>query len=149
VGDVVKQSIEIRAPIDEVWDLVMDPNRFGEWVAMHEEVFDLPDGELGEGSEFGQRMKLKGVPLKVRWRIEEWDPPRHALWRGEAAAGAEARILYDLSERDGVTVFDYENEFDLPAGRLGRMAGRAFNAMSGNREAERSLARLKEILEDA
>ena len=35
MGDVVKQSIEIDAPIEEVWDLVMDPDRFGEWVTIH------------------------------------------------------------------------------------------------------------------
>jgi carbon monoxide dehydrogenase subunit G len=148
VGDVVSQTISIDAPIDEVWDLVMDPDRLGEWVTIHESVFDVPEGDLEEGSRFGQRMKLKGVPLKVRWLIADMDAPRVARWEGEAAAGAKARIAYDLREEDGCTVFDYENEFDLPGGKVGKLAGRAFNAASGNREAKKSLARLKELLED-
>lgn len=148
MGDVVSQSIEIDAPIEEVWRLVMDPGRLGEWVTIHESVFDVPDGPLRQGSRFGQRMKLKGVPLKVRWRIAEFDPPRTARWQGEAAAGAKARISYGLSERGDATVFDYENEFDMPGGKVGKLAGRAFNAASGNREARRSLARLKELLEN-
>jgi len=147
MGDVVAQTTKIDAPIERVWDLVMDPARLGDWVTIHESVSDLPPGDLGEGSEFRQEMKLKGVPLEVRWRIAEWNPTCHALWLGEAAAGAKARILYDLREEDGVTVFDYENEFELPAGRIGKLAGRAFNALSGDREAQRSLARLKELLE--
>lgn len=147
MGDVVAQTVEIAAPIDRVWELVMDPDRLGDWVTIHDSVSEVPEGDLGEGSEFRQSMKLKGVPLKVRWRVAEWDPPNHALWLGEAAAGAKARIVYDLREGDGVTVFDYENEFELPAGRVGKLAGRAFNAMSGDREAEKSLARLKELLE--
>jgi carbon monoxide dehydrogenase subunit G len=148
VGDVVSQTIAIDAPIDEVWDLVMDPERLGDWVTIHESVFDVPDGELEQGSRFGQKMKLKGVPLKVRWLIAEMDAPRLARWEGEAAAGAKARISYELREEDGGTVFDYENEFDMPGGKVGKLAGRAFNAASGNREAKKSLARLKELLED-
>lgn len=147
MGDVVAQTTRIDAPIDRVWDLVMDPHRLGDWVSIHESVSDVPAGELEQGSEFRQSMKLKGVPLKVKWRVAEWNPPNHALWLGEAAAGAKARILYELREEDGVTVFDYENEFELPAGRIGKLAGRAFNAMSGDREAQKSLARLKELLE--
>jgi uncharacterized protein YndB with AHSA1/START domain len=148
MGDVVKQTIEIDAPIDRVWELVMDPDRLGEWVTIHEEVSEVPDGDLKAGSRFRQRMKLKGVPLKVRWEIVEFDPPRHARWAGEATAGAGATIVYDLAERDGVTSFDYRNEFDLPGGKVGNLAGRAFNAASGDREAKRSLKRLKELLED-
>ena len=148
MGDVVHQTIQIEAPIERVWDLVMDPDRLGEWVTIHEQVSEVPDGGLEAGSRFRQRMKLRGVPLKVSWEIVEFDPPQHARWAGEAAAGAKAEIVYDLAEQDGVTTFDYRNEFDLPGGKVGKLAGRAFNAASGDREARRSLKRLKELLED-
>lgn len=149
MADLVHQKIEIDAPIERVWDLVMDPDRLGEWVTIHEEVTDVPPGDLAPGSRFRQRMKLKGVPFKVRWEIVEFDPPRHARWAGEAVAGAKASIVYDLSENGAGTTFDYVNEFDLPGGKVGKLAGRAFNAASGDREAKRSLKRLKELLEDA
>jgi carbon monoxide dehydrogenase subunit G len=148
MGDVVSQSIEIDAPIDEVWDLVMDPHRLGEWVTIHRDVSEVGEGDLEKGSRFRQEMKLKGVPLKVRWEVTECKRPRHARWQGTAAAGAKARISYDLTESGSGTRFDYENEFEMPAGKVGKLAGRAFNAVSGDREAKRSLARLKELLEN-
>ena len=89
------------------------------------------------------------------WHLEgaegvvESDPPHRARWNGQAAAGAKARIAYDLTENGGGTRFDYENEFELPAGKVGKLAGRAFNAVSGDREAKRTLARLKALLENA
>ena len=148
MGDVIAQSIEIDAPIERVWDLVMDPERLGDWVTIHRSVADVPDGELTTGSRFRQEMRLKGIPLKVRWEVVECRPPRHARWQGKAAAGAEARISYELSEDGTGTRFDYENEFELPAGKAGKLAGRAFNAISGDREAKRTLARLKALLEN-
>jgi len=149
MADVVAESIEIEAPIERVWELVMDPERLGEWVTIHDSVSEVPSGELEKGSRFRQKMKLKGVPLKVNWEVTECEAPRRARWSGEAAAGAKATIVYDLSEQDGTTTFDYKNEFELPAGKAGKLAGRAFNAMSGEREAQKSLARLKELIEDA
>ena len=148
MGDVVAESIEINAPIERVWDLIMDPQRLGDWVTIHRSVADVPDGDLTTGSRFRQEMRLKGIPLKVRWEVVECRPPRYACWQGRAVAGAEARISYELSEHGTGTRFDYENEFELPAGKVGKLAGRAFNAISGDREAKRTLARLKDLLEN-
>ena len=149
MADVVSQSIEIEAPIEEVWTLVMDPDRLGEWVTIHDSVSDVPKGDLKKGSKFKQEMKLKKVPLKVRWEVVECDAPKQAKWTGTAAAGAKAQIDYELSESDGVTTFKYENQFELPAGKVGKLAGKAFNAMSGDREAKKSLKRLKKLIENA
>lgn len=148
MGDVVKQTIEISAPIERVWEVVMDPNRLGEWVSIHRSASDIPAGPLVRGSRFKQEMRLKRVPLKVQWEVTECDPPHEATWRGNAAAGARARIRYSLEENGNGTRFDYENEFELPAGPIGKVAGRAFNAMSGEREARKTLLALKELLEN-
>lgn len=147
VGDVVSQSIVIDAPIERVWEIVMDPDRLADWVSIHRSVAEVPDDDLKRGSTFRQEMRLKGVPLKVRWEVTECDAPRQARWQGDGPAGSKATIVYELSENGGGTRFDYKNEFDVPGGKIGKMAGRAFNATSGNREAKRSLKRLKELIE--
>ena len=94
--EVISQSIVIDAPIEEVWDLIMDPERLGDWVTIHRSVSDVPASALTTGSRFQQRMRLKGVPLKVRWEVVECSRPRRARWHGDAAAGARAEILQAL-----------------------------------------------------
>ena len=58
-----------------------------------------------------------------------------------------ARTSYHLSERDGGgTRFDYENEFKAPGGSLGRGVESA-DRRRPEREARKSLERLKKLLE--
>ena len=74
--------------------------------------------------------------------------PALARWEGDGPAGSTARVTYRLAAEDGGTRFDYENEFALPGGALGRAAGAVLSAAPGAREARRSLERLRALLED-
>jgi hypothetical protein len=61
--------------------------------------------------------------------------------------GSKATAVYELAGNgDGGTHFSYMNEFELPGGPAGRIAGRAVVAASG-READRTLERLKTLVE--
>ena len=51
--------------------------------------------------------------------------------------------------RDGPTLFEYINEFEVPGGRLGNVASRVIVGAASEREAKSSLARLKQLVERA
>jgi hypothetical protein len=59
-------------------------------------------------------------------------------------------IRYELSPNgaDGTT-FDYTNEFTPPGGRLGIVATRVIMGAASEREANSSLARLKQLVEQS
>lgn len=142
----VRTSTQIGSPPERVWEVLMDPSRLGEWVSAHHDV-DWDGGELARGSSFRQTLKLGGVKTRIEWTVAEMDAPRHARWEGIGPAGSTAQIIYELAESDGGTRFDYVNSFELPGGVLGRTAGRVASAAKGRREAERTLAQLKRLLE--
>ena len=78
------------------------------------------------------------------------DEPRHAVWEGRGPAGSRA-LIEDGSRRSTAarwTRFDYHNEYDQPGGILGRMASRVLVQGAAEREAGRSLQKLKALLED-
>jgi hypothetical protein len=60
--------------------------------------------------------------------------------------GTVAHTSYMLAAADGGTQFSYQNEFMLPAGKLGKAAARAV-AGQAEKQADKSLARLKELVE--
>jgi carbon monoxide dehydrogenase subunit G len=144
----VRESIELAASPAEVWDAVMDPARLGEWVTAHDSVEHAAPGPLAEGDEFTQKLRLAGKSFKVRWRVVDADRPRLAVWEGDGPAGSTANVAYRLAESGDGTRFEYENEFALPGGALGKAAGGLLSAAPGSREARRSLQNLKALLED-
>jgi len=145
----VEASIEIAVPPERVWEVIMDPSHFDDWVTIHRRLGHVDDGELRKGFKVEQTLCLHHANFKVRWSLAECDAPRHAVWEGKGPAGSHALIVDTLIELDGGdrTRFDYRNEYSQPGGFLGRMAGRVLVSGTAEREAAKSLARLKAYLE--
>ena len=142
----VNESIDIAAPPADVWAVVMDPNRLGDWVTAHKKVYDAPEGELCEGDSFKQKLQVMGPSFKVTWTVVEAAEPQLAVWEGEGPGGSKADVRYELSESEGGTRFDYCNNFELPGGPLARVA-KGIAGPPATKQARDSLRNLKKLLE--
>ena len=142
----INAVIHIDAPREEVWDLATDLRRTGDWVSIHRGFPDGSPAELRAGSRFRQSLKVAGTRFHVEWTATEIDGPERLAWDGEGPAGTIAHTSYTLATVEGGTRFSYENEFTLPAGKLGKAAARAVSGQA-ERQANKSLARLKELVE--
>ena len=144
----LERSIEIDAPRERVYQVLTDPRCLGEWVTIQEELEEAPEGrDLVEGDTLRQRMKVAGQSFKLAWTVIEVDPPTRIVWEGSGPVGSKARAVYDLDDNgQGGTRFTYINEYAMPGGIAGRLAGRAITKASGG-EADRSLERLKKLVE--
>ncbi len=144
---VVEVSIQINAPIDEVFALAMDPQRTLEWVTIARSVKDVKGSPTAEGFEMKQQLCLRGVPFWVTWDLVEVDAPRFARFEGKGPMRSKAIIENHLTERDGGTLYRYTNEFKAPFGPLGATAERVIAGGVPEREALGSLKKLKALLE--
>jgi uncharacterized protein YndB with AHSA1/START domain len=145
---LVTASIDIDAPPERVYDAMLDPARLKDWVTIHRRINRSDDGAPHEGYEMEQTLCLRGANFKVRWTLTEADKPDAATWEGRGPAHSYARTSYHLSARDGGgTRFNYENEFKAPGGFLGAAASKALIGGVPEREARKSLERLKKLLE--
>lgn len=145
---VVSISARIAASPEEVWKAVMDPHRLGEWVTIHRALRWADGGPPRVGYEMEQQIHLRGVSLDVHWRLVQCRPCELAVWEGRGPARARASIEYALrAEQDG-THFDYRNEFRPPLGPVGALASRALVGGIPEREAKRTIERLRGLLED-
>ena len=143
----VERETEIAAPPEDVYAVVMNPRRLEDWVSIHERLEDAPDGQLKKGSKLTQCLKLAGRKFSVRWTVVEDDRPRHVVWEGEGPVRSQASVTYELEPNDdGGTSFSYGNEYELPGGPLGKLAGRTVSRATAG-ELDKSLERLKRLLE--
>jgi uncharacterized membrane protein len=144
----VEREIRINAPPKTVYDVVMDARRLEDWVTIHHNLEDAPSGPLKKGSKLTQCLKLAGSRFKVQWTVVENDPCRRVVWEGRGPVGSKARVQYEFGDSSGgdCTDFHYLNEYDLPGGPLGRIAGRGVARVT-QKELEGSLQKLKSITE--
>jgi carbon monoxide dehydrogenase subunit G len=144
---LVIASIDIAAPMQDVWDHIMDPARMQDWVTIVDRIDHVDPGPIRPGFRMSQTLHLRGVHFKVHWTLEELDAPRYARWEGSGPARSTAVTENRLTSRDGRTHFDYRNEFRTPFGPLGAAASKVIVGGIPEKEANASLRRLREILE--
>src|SRR3954453_20653921 len=109
----VTASIQIDAPPEAVWDVVMDPERLEEWVTIHRRL------ESFDESSMDQVLCLRGVSFHVKWELASSDRPHEAMWKGRGPARSRAETEYRLEAVGSGTRFQYRNEFKAPLGPLG------------------------------
>jgi len=144
---VVTASIQIDASPQEVWEMVMNPASLGEWVTIHRRLLRSDEGPPRVGFTMDQQIHMRGVSLDVHWRLEECRPCELAVWEGRGPARSRAHTSYKLERSDGGTRFDYRNEFRAPLGPVGAIVSRALVGGMPEREAKRTLQRLRSRLE--
>jgi uncharacterized protein YndB with AHSA1/START domain len=149
MSNEVRTTTHIDAPPQKVWDTVMDPERFGDWVTIHRGVGKVSDTPLEVGSTLEQRLCLRGVSFTVKWTVVELDEPCLVVMEGRGPAHSRAITRDELTEKNGGTSFAYVNEFKTPMGALGAAAGKVLVGGVSEREARASLRKLKDLLEDS
>lgn len=142
----VERRIDLKASPEEVYEVVMDPNRLDDWVTIHAGLPEAPNGELRQGSELTQSLRIAGQRFNVHWKVVQADKPNRVVWEGRGPVRSKARVVYDFEPEGEGTRFCYANEYHAPGGPLGRIADHAL-AGTSRREADRSLERLKKLVE--
>jgi hypothetical protein len=144
---LVRASTWIAVEPADVWKMIMDPRYLGDWVTIHRRLVHADEGPPRVGYEMDQQIHLRGVGLEVHWRLVECLPNERAVWEGNGPARSRAHTEYSLSPEGDGTRFDYRNEFRAPLGPLGAMVSRALVGGMPEREATRTLERLRTHLE--
>jgi hypothetical protein len=146
---VVEVTMQLPAPPQEVWDLVMDPQRLADWVTIHRELVSADDGPPRLGYKMSQRIHLRGITMQIDWTLSECVPGELAVWEGRGPARSKARTRYALKPFRSGTRFDYLNEFTAPMGPLGAVVSRALMGGIPESEARHSLEQLKTIISNS
>jgi len=124
-------------------EALKESSRHGEWADIK-----MPDGVLKAWVVYPERAQKAGVVLVIH-DIRGMSDMARAMGDQLAQDGFIAIVPDFLSGKGpngGGTDFSYMNEYDLPGGPLGRVAGRAVSRVT-QKEVDGSLQRLKQLVE--
>ena len=80
----VTASIDIAVPPQRVWEVIMDPEHFDDWVTIHRKLGHVDDGDLRPGFRVEQTLCLHRANFKVKWSLAEFDAAQDAGGTAEA-----------------------------------------------------------------
>jgi carbon monoxide dehydrogenase subunit G len=144
---LITASTRIAVAPADVWKMIMDPNRLGDWVTIHRRLLHADDGPPRVGYEMDQQIHLRGVNVDVHWKLIACRSNELAVWEGRGPARSRAHSEYILNPEGNGTRFDYRNEFRPPLGPVGAIVSRALVGGMPEREAKRTLDCLRAHLE--
>jgi uncharacterized protein YndB with AHSA1/START domain len=140
----VEESIDIDAPIDDVFAAVTDPRRTPQWNAAIVEVSELSDARVGVGLTWRQVARYAGRTVTFQCRVDEYNPPHEGVL--DITGDYEARIVTLCERVERRTRVIQSIEFAEPTGLRGRLEMKVVHPLIRH-EMRGTMARQKEALE--
>ena len=142
----VRMTEHFEAPIDEVFNLLMNIERWPEWMPGLVEVKQVTGPLDKVGTRIQEVMRVMGRKIESWDEVVEVDRPR--LWKIATPEGAmKGTATYRLLPAGTGTDFVGEGEYELPMGVLGEVADRLFLDKAMERQMRHALENFKAVVE--
>ena len=115
-----RASVTIDAPIDVVWSVFTDVERWPTWASSFTSV-ELIDGPMRLGAK--ARIRQPRLPTVV-WEVTKWEPGRSWTWAA-TGPGLRTEASHVLTRSGDRTVAEQSITSSGPLGRLAAFLGRS------------------------
>ncbi len=143
---LVQHSVVIEAPVEEVFALMTDTSRFGEWAFGFAGLEEGPT-QLTQDAKFRWKMKGHGMTLKPRSTVVTFDDPTGYEEEIRIPGIMRGRLSKKIVAEKRRTRLSWSLEYRLIGGPLGAAADWALARRVAERAVQRSLAGAKRVLE--
>lgn len=146
---LVNETFRVKAPIQKVWQFMLDPERIGSCIPGCEKIENL--GENTYESTIKVNLPIFSITVKSKTTISEISPPHHLKWitEGQYDIGSgtfHQESVVDLEEiSDSEVEVSYSGEIELAGGVAG--FGEKIVSSMGRGLAEQFVRNIQEKLE--
>lgn len=143
---VAEESVHLDAPMEQVWDLFTDPDRWLDWNTELADMRDV-DGPFDRpGRGYTQVWRVAGIEREGTWRVTGCEPRAWRTVEGVTPIGLaySARETFeDLGHGTRVTV---RIAWQTPGGPFGRLVDVAAGQPMLRRALRRNSQRIRDVL---
>jgi len=139
----VTATVEFAAAPEKVWAFMSTPQRFGEWLTIHQDWRgELPE-ELSVGTKLTEIVSVMGMANKIEWTVQEYAPASSVRICGTGMAGVQVSFTLSVRPTDTGCAARIDAEFtgQLVVGAIGAAVEK-----SSKKELDASLAKLAELV---
>ena len=138
----IEASVDIAAPIEEVFAFASDWKHWEDWWEGVSDFRPTTQVTQGNGARYAYKARMMGVSASVETEIHEFVPNRG--WKGVSTKGIPHRTHCIFEQVGDCTKFTYALEYDLRVPLLGSMLDSLFMKPQWNRIIRESLDNLKQ-----
>ncbi len=140
----ITETVDIMAPIDQVFAALTDPRRGQEWNPAISGIDGITPGPTRIDTQWHQSTHIAGRPVKLVCRITDLQPPNYGVL--EISGDQRGVITTNCSVINGGTRVSQTLNFVPPGGIFGQMTG-GFISNAIRREMMRTMERQRTIIE--
>ena len=139
----IEKSATFPVSTEKLWAVVGDPNRFGDWLNMHQKWKGDVPAELKVGDTIVEVVSVMNMPNTISWTVEEYTPGQSVKLAGTGMAGVKIAISVSVTGDGESSTLDLKTDFEgqMLVGAIGTAVEKA-----GLTDLEASLAKLTELL---
>ena len=142
----IRQTLEIDATPEEVWEIVGDPRNLPKWNKHILTVKELPPGGLAPGAKYSTEMGGFGVRFKIVAEVIEIEPPTYSWIRLTGPLVASVRTWVHPSG-NGRARLEHEVDYHVRGGPIGEVVGRALRLLGASRMLKQGIEAQKRQVE--
>lgn len=96
----VTATVDFPAPPEKVWATMSDPNRYEEWLTIHQGWRGEVPEELSVGTKLTEIVSVMGMANKIEWTVDEYEPPSKVKISGAGMAGVQVSFTLSVTPTD-------------------------------------------------
>jgi uncharacterized protein YndB with AHSA1/START domain len=140
-------SVEIAAPPEKIWPLLVEPENILKWCVTFRKVEYRGEQHTGPGTRFYVEEKAVGPLMKLNFEATEWKENEALAFRMTSGTGVKSyQQRWALEPAPSGSRFSFTEQVGMPFGIFGRLIGTVARG-SSERHVEEMLARLKGLAE--
>jgi hypothetical protein len=143
------REIVVACPPSHVFGVLSEIERLPEFSHLTVAVRNGPGRPLQVGDKFEQAVKVLGIEFDTEWEVVEVVADTKLRVEGTSQHSGKASLTQNVTPEGSGSRVTFEVDYDPPFGILGEIADKVVFERKNEDDADRILARLKEVCEGA